>query len=558
MIEQKKKPIGILLTVILISALLTVCLELGLSYLRPDTPGLLTKHLIHFAIMFILFGGATLLCLFCPPIKKLWAWLDKHITSQETRPIAIDIIYAALAGLMLLHHFYVLLYYPTIPAGATKFAPVWIVFAAFTVILGKSWREISFYLAAIFLVFTFDRLYIENPAITGETAVYFSSAIYALFICLGAFSALRPSVRKPFLQALCALWTVGMVAMCIPGLYTAWTGINLHNLAGTVGRIIKGRLRIFTPAPMTAGNLGCGIIMAFTGFAISKKKIVKVLYLLSALVAIITNSLTDSRSSFLMIAFMIAGMLHLSIWTIYHRQNSKCSGRKNVLVVVSLAICFGLCFFLVVEGQRYLATSFVSIRDNGGIIIPAARAADNQDTLVPEPTATPKPREIKQREVWISEESDINSTLNGRYKIWQRGIGYIKKHPETLLFGLSVDGSVTSVIDREDHSHNILLQTLLEGGLPALFLYLALIIYGLFHAFRIWRQIGIPFWKQLLPLPVFAILLWEMAECLSHFSYGHPPMTLFWFFLGATITMSKSLRKPSDTPTRSTTITAGE
>lgn len=34
-----------------------------------------------------------------------------------------------------------------------------------------------------------------------------------------------------------------------------------------------------------------------------------------------------------------------------------------------------------------------------------------------------------------------------------------------------------------------------------------------------------------------------MAECLTHFSFGHPPMTLFWFFLGATITVSKSLGK---------------
>ena len=94
MSEQKKKPIGILLTVILISALLTVCLELGLGYLRPDVTGSIPKHLIHFAIMFLLLGGTTLLCLFCPPFKKLWAWLNKNIMTQETRPIAIDIIYA--------------------------------------------------------------------------------------------------------------------------------------------------------------------------------------------------------------------------------------------------------------------------------------------------------------------------------------------------------------------------------------------------------------------------------------------------------------------------------
>ena len=162
MIERRKNPAGILLTIILISALLTVCLELGLNYLRPGTSGSIPKHLIHFTIMFTLLGGATLLCLFCPPFKKLWAWLDQHVMTAETRPITIDITYAVLAGLMLLHHFYVILYYPAVPSGATKFAPFWIVLAALTVILGKSWRETSFRIAAAFLILNFERLYIEK------------------------------------------------------------------------------------------------------------------------------------------------------------------------------------------------------------------------------------------------------------------------------------------------------------------------------------------------------------------------------------------------------------
>lgn len=176
-------------------------------------------------------------------------------------------------------------------------------------------------------------------------------------------------------------------------------------------------------------------------------------------------------------------------------------------------------------------------------MVSTAKAEKPIDTDMSQSENDPKQPWIYQRDVWGSEESDINETLNGRYDIWQKGIQYVHEHPYVIIDGVTIDGSVALIVGREDHSHNILLQTLLEGGIPALLLYLSLIFYGVFHAFRLWKRRGVPFWQRVLPLPVFSILLWEMAECLTHFSYGHPPMTLFWFFLGATITISKSLDK---------------
>jgi O-antigen ligase len=165
--------------------------------------------------------------------------------------------------------------------------------------------------------------------------------------------------------------------------------------------------------------------------------------------------------------------------------------------------------------------------------------------LIPE--ATPEPPGLNQRDVWGINSGDINEVLSDRFASWEKGLAFIHEHPETALYGLSVNGSVAPIVGREDHSHNILLQTLLEGGIPALLLYLSIVFYGVYHAFRLWARRNVPFWQRILPLPVFSILLWEMAECLTHFSYGHPPMTLFWFFLGATITVSKSLGKTPKT-----------
>ncbi len=541
---RKKNPAGIVLTVMLLAALLTICLELGLSYLRPDTPGSIPKHLIHFAIMFALLGGAILLCLFCPPFKKLWAWIDEHILTQETRPVAIDIIYAVIAGLMLLHHFYVLLYYPTIPAGATKFAPIWIVFAAVTIFFNKSWRSNCFRIAAIFLIYTFERLFIKNLSLTGNDTVYYSSSIYALFICLGAFLSLRVSVRKFFLQALCTVWTLATLALSLLGLYTAWTGIRLLNLVNAEVYVWIGRLHIFSSPTITAGILGCGVIMGLIGFSITKNKFCKTLFLIISIVITATNSLTDSRSSIFMLSCMVAGMISLSLWNFIqnrevNRTHQQC---KTILAILSILLCFVLCFFLSVESQRAMGHKIIDIRNNRGII-PVAIAEESIPNSTPAPTATPKPPQFNHREVWLSANEESEDGLDGRISLWRLAPNYIQKNPQTLLYGVTIDGSVAPIVGREDHSHNILLQTLLEGGIPSLLLYLSLVFYGVFHAFRLWNRRDVPFWQQVLPLPVFSILLWEMAECLTHFSFGHPPMTLFWFFLGATITVSKSLGK---------------
>ncbi len=544
--EQKRKPVGILLTVILIAALLTVCLELGLGYLRPDTPGSIPKHLIHFGIMFALLGGAVLLCLFCPPFKKLWAWIDEHILSQETRPIAIDIIYAVIAGLMLLHHFYVILYYPTLPTGATKFAPIWIFFAIITVLLGKAWKNQGFYLVAIFFVYTFERFYIKSPSVTGKVTVYFINSIYAFFICFGVLSALRSSIRRSFLQILCSLWAIATLVLSITGLYTAWTGIEVKNLVNSAILVDDGRLSIFSIATITASYLGCGAIMTLIGFSVSKSKIAKFLFLLVCLVTMTANSLTDTRASYLIIALMIASTLCIGLFTIYQSKKTTFSWKKATCLIVTLILCFGICLYGAIEGQRYLGTRFIMIRNNGSTLISNAKA---EDILIDdqELTDTPTLPIFEQRDIGFSENTDINETFSNRLIIWNRIYNYLREHPKTLAFGLSVDGSIGTANWRNDHSHNLILQLILEGGIPALSLFIVLICYGLFHSLRIWKHANTLFWQRVLPIPVFSILLWEMVECLTHFSFDHPPMTLFWFFLGATITVSKSLGKASKT-----------
>lgn len=533
-----------LLLAVLIGALLTVCLQLGLNYIRPNAEGSVAKHLIIFAVMVVVMIAVVLLCGYTKPIRKLWNNINKHILDPETRKPILDILYAILAVAMLLHHFYVILYYPTIPAGATKLAPIWMVLAVLTVLMGRTWRGKGFLITSLMLIYAFERCYLKNLTISGETGVYFFSAIYSMFFAAGMFAAVKPDYRKTILQVLCALWSIGILAICGAGLHTAWTGKTVENLAGASTEVTAGRLMLFSNTNISAAITSCGVIMSLFGLICSKHISVKCLYLLVCLVSLITTALTDARSSLLMLSFMLAGIVVLGIWSFWNKTAEKKGYKKRgPLLVVSLIICFVLCFIISQSGQRILAKGFIEIRNRGGILTSTAKAEDNNDII--DHTQNYSLPDFSQRNTWLpdfSGDNELDVSLAGRDLIWKGISKYIKKYPITLILGLSADGSAAASVHRNDHVHNILLQHLLEGGIPGLLLYLIMLVYFLFHACRLWKRWYLPLWQRILPLPVLSILLLEMAECLSHFSFGHPPMTIFWFFLGCTVAISKTIK----------------
>ncbi len=540
-LQNGKSRAGRALYALLWAALLTICLELGLSYLRPGAVSTVPGHLIHFLLMLLLCVGGGLLFAYCPPLRRGWEWLDLHLLNPETRKPICEIVYGAAAGVTLLHHFYVILSYPAVTAGAVRLAPLFAVMAVLTILMGKTARDRGFLLAAALFIYTFERLFLKHLSLTGRDTVYFFTAAYAFFFAYGVFFVLRPALRAPFLRVLCGLWSLGTAYLCGVGLYTAWTGLPVRNPAGGENIILLGRLMIFgNPNPnITACILACGTAMTLLGFTLEKNLAVRALYLLICFASLLTVSLTDSRSTYMMIAFLLAGTICLGIrQAAGGRLKTEGNKGKPVLLAAALLLCFALCFLLSVKGQQQLSGAFMKVRDRGGIL--SGVLAENP--AAPAPAASPLPS-FDQRDAWVSEEQDIDFVLTGRYEIWKNAYRYIRQHPGILLTGLSVDGTAAAAGEREEHVHNVLLQTLLEGGIPALLLYLALLISFLPHAWTLWKTEELPLWQRMLPLPVLAILLQEMAECLAHFSFGHPPVTVFGFFMGCTVAVSKTVRK---------------
>ena len=79
------------------------------------------------------------------------------------------------------------------------------------------------------------------------------------------------------------------------------------------------------------------------------------------------------------------------------------------------------------------------------------------------------------------------------------------------------------------HCHNIVLQVLLEGGIPALLLFGGFLVFLGRKAFRLCTGRNKPVWLVLLPCLILSILAGEMAEChtLFVFTYSPVPFALF-------------------------------
>ncbi len=555
-LESRKQLKGAL-GAIPVCGLITICLEVGLAFLHRG--GSAEKHLIHFAILLLAAEGMVLLYGAVPSIRRIWVRIDRRILSAETRKPWADIAYTALAVIMLMHHFIVLLYYPAIPSGASKFAPAWILFAVITVLMGKLWRNRGFWICAVFAAFMFERTYLKEPDMSGETMVYMVSMIYAMVICYGAADVIRPAYRRGALRVLCALWTLAALTFCGAGLYTAWTGETVKNLGEGKAEFVlvwvrqakwvrSVRLSIFSNSNITGGTVAASAMFALAGFAVSKKALGKVFYAAACFVMMVTNALAVTRSCFAMLSFALAAMVTLGVWGLV-KKHADVRGKGRIALAAGLAVCMAGCLWGSYALQQQLGSRFMELRDKGGLIVSTAQA-EKKTKKKEKASPTPVP-EVAEREIISGDrnlgelitdldEDDIKKITSGRYSIWKRAFNYAGDHPEVLLAGMSADGSVRTAINRDDHCHNILVQTAMEGGIPGIALYLGLIGYFLFHACRLWRNGTRPLWQRALPVPALAVLLMEMVECLTYFGTGHLPMTVLYFFIGATVAVSTS------------------
>ena len=550
----RKKLLYHLSIALLLSLLAAVSVEMVLNYLHrsllPVTNPYL-KHVIHIAICFAGTGACVLAWHLFPSVRNAYAAINYHLLDKETRWKAVDYAYAILAMAMLLHHIYVTLYYPVVAAGAQKLTSVWLPLAAVSFLLGKLWKDKGALILSAFLLLIFERVYIFDSSLPGNTVIILSSAIYSFFICYAVFHVLRPSFRKPFLKVFCAVSTLCVLAFSAICIYTAKTEEYVSNLVGTSSFFYFIRVGVFYGLNVSGGIAACGVMIALLGSFISDNRLVKKLYLLACLPVILANSLTETRTTMIGISFALAAGVCLLV----HRLKSF-QQKKRFTRIILLGLVFLLFFLPLLAGQLYLNKGFFRLLNNRVLVFrvwaeEAEEAAPTPDPAVPEeapleeeplppgatPTADPNITYFNRD---LENISSANELLSGRLDVWRQSLANLARNPLHLLFGRSVANPGGEDQDFH-HAHCIYIQTLLEDGVLGLLLFLGMVALFLVYALRLWKRNDLPSWQQFLPVPAAALLVVELAECLTHFSGGHVPMTVLYFFMGCTVAVGKGL-----------------
>lgn len=505
--------------------------------------------------------------------------LDEKFLNPETRPVQLDWIYAVGALLLFLHHFVVLLFYPVWAAGAQKLTPFFILFAAVSVLLGKLWRRKECWILLAFWAWMLFRVFLEKRTVPVEAIIILSAALYAFFVAYPAFLVLRPGLRKPFLTILAGIWVLISTVLAVWGVALCWTGARVHNFTGEFfGLTGYGRLALFSNPNITGGFFACGVFMALALITLVKNKALRVLSLLSCVPMVMATSLSGTRCASIAISVAFC----LLICLLLQNPLKKIKFRYGILALV-FVLCFGALTLVQIRFNGYFV-QFRNSRSASAQTVPAVRAAaipsaraeesDNFEEAdnFAESEESDNPAESDnlavsgesdesgESSLWIQQRGSLNfSSLDdltsGRISIWADGFHYFRQSPRQILLGDSILNPGLKAL-RMNHYHNIFLQVLYESGTIGFLLFAAFLVIFLIHAFRLIREDSLPLWQRFLPAPALSILVMDLMDCLTLFANGHPPMTLLWFFMGATIAVSQArqgdvsfvLSKQEDTP----------
>ena len=510
------------------------------------------------------------------------------------------IVYAVLAGILFLHHFVILLYYPVWAAGAQKLTVVWAVFALVSVVLGRLWRRKECWIAAAFLALMGLRVMVAEKALPVDAVLVLSSALYAFFICYGVPFVLPPELRKKALTVFTAVWTLASAVLSVIGVVLCWTGSRMTNLVGEFfGLTSYGRLGLFSNPNITGGFFACGVFAALVLFTLVQSRLIRGLCIPAVLFMTMATSLSGTRCASIAISVAVCILICLCL----QKPLKKIRFRYGILALIFIA-CFGVLTLAQIRFNGY----FVQFRNNSraavittaqaesdlseseasktqtqagtesetrettaetvtGIKAPGSTAQAGSGTEIPAKsaqlgieagteasaqtgteTATPSEEEDDGPTTYIQQRgglsfSSLDDLTSGRIGIWADGFRVFTQSPMQMIFGDSVLNPGLKAL-RMNHYHNLFLQVLFESGILGFLLFAAFLLFFLIRAFRLIRQEDRPLWQRFLPAPALAILTMELLDCLTLFANGHVPMTMLYLFMGATVAVSEAGKNP--------------
>ena len=218
---------------------------------------------------------------------------------KEKTDTIIRIVYLVFSCAMLALPFYQYLRGMSAVSLAKEFGIVWIIFAVFSLIMGKMWKQkIYWILFALFLLRTLRLIFPDPVGIEQVPNVVYWN-VYALLGSNAVAFAIRPEERERFLKGLCMGWVFAMTAIAIYAICTIWNNTTSQILGSETIYLLDGRLYIIGHPVITALWYSINLGVAFVGFYPVKSRWLKGLFFFSIIIFFITCGLTSTRTSYI-------------------------------------------------------------------------------------------------------------------------------------------------------------------------------------------------------------------------------------------------------------------
>ena len=464
------------------------------------------------------------------------------LTSAENRHNTFTEV-LLMAGILFtfLYRIIEMLWLPNLDAAAQYLPTFWGLLAGALAVRGQALRRKTTWVLAAGLALIFLRCFFG-----GRDTFYwgYRSVIYGVLafgVCYQTAFGLSKKRLLTFLRLLLALWTLFMAGLSLVGIWAALYDQTITTAAGGVYRIgvTYSRLYLLTFCTNSGSNLALSLLAALIGMLLTRNPLGRVLYVLASLVQYAALGLTVARTAFISVSIALGLLLACGLMVKLRGKRLSEKLVRLISFILAAALAAG-SFLLLSKSPDLFGDVKEQVRSNTDVVesTDTEEGADTEEAAAtPAPRSTNTQSTVQRRPITMDE-----NMLTQRQFAWQAVYRYIRQHPETLLYGVSVVmpmAEVNPLADIEnaawDHAHNMYIQILLECGIPGIIL-LVLFLYCLARAaLRLFFSKDKPLWQRALPVIPICILISELAECMTMLVYNLPALAFLMLFSGLVI-----------------------
>ena len=437
---------------------------------------------------------------------------------QEKEWSPAKVIYMILMALALLSHIWLMV----IGAGIDNIPTyIWIIrllTVPFAFCLGKLWKDKGFQILCLYFLLFFFRCFIPNPGsvFSVEVAESILGALWLFAGCYGMARALTVNQFKRFLSICSIVWIAGISILAGIGIYTAWTDqiIKLSNEA--IIQASEGRLKLVYEATTSGAILSMTLLVGIVYACCTKQRICRAFVFLVLLPIILAIALTDSRTAYISVATGISAMIIITI--IRHFVNKAAIPEeihKRILFIACIIIALLVLIVAFVIAFMHITPVFNYLKIRG--LIPKALAEGTEKTIIE------------------SRGFDGSRVLSGRDNLWRWIYEYIVRNPIMLLKGKTKIFPLGYIAGWYGHCHNILLQVLVESGIPGLMLILMFAWRTVIRSMFVITKPGVSLKVCLLPAILLSLFVADMGECFIWLRASYIPVSATMFIFAGTI-----------------------